>query len=110
MRTCLVKKSYDGTRCYSLLWCSGRINVAKPSFSKLTWNTLNVISEKKKKKKSSSGFHGQIYKREEKCNTWKVLLFHIIFREKIANLQVDERNQRKKHGEKKPENHSLKQL
>lgn len=92
MRTCLVNESCRGTRCYSLLWCSGQINVAMPRLVKLTWNTLNVVSEKKK---SSSGFYVQTYEREEKRNTWKVFLFHIVFRGIITDLQVDERNQRK---------------
>lgn len=92
LRTFLVNESWDGTRCCSLLWCSSQINVAMPSLVKLTWNTLNVISEKK----SNPPQDFQTYKRGEKCNTWNVLPFHIIFRGKITDLQVEERNQRKK--------------
>lgn len=111
MRTWDTNKSCDETRCSgdSLPWCLGQINFARHKLVRLTWSTLNVVCEKKKKNHPQN-LMSKFTRSKEKCNTWKVLLFHIIFRGKITDVQLDERSQRKNWlpGENKSENHCLK--
>lgn len=86
----------------SLFWCLGQIHVARYKLVKLTWNTQYGLG-RSVWGEFSPGFDIQIYKRRERCNTWEMLLFHIIFRDRISDLHLGKRNQRKNGlpGEKK---------
>lgn len=81
-----------------------------PSLVKLSWNILNVISEKKRNPRQD--FKSQPIKEEKNATPGMCSFFTLYLGGEVTDLQVDERNQRKtwSPGEKKPEKHPLKQF